>query len=174
MRPILPMVVVLAAFAGGCGKPDAGKPDAGKTSQSAPAAVFSWPGDDLARIDAKFGRTIETASGLRYQPIAHGTGTAKPRAGDLVSAHYRGTLLDDTVFDDSYKRGQPIRFQAGVGRVIKGWDEALLDMRLGEKRRLIIPYWLAYGAAGRPGVIPPKATLVFEVELVEFDEATTQ
>jgi len=110
---------------------------------------------------------IKTSSGLLYVVNSEGSGE-KPKAGSRVVAHYNGTLLDGTLFDSSYKRGEPIAFVVGKGQVIKGWDEALLDMKKGEKRTLIIPYNLAYGEAGYPPVIPPKATLVFEVELVDF------
>jgi peptidylprolyl isomerase len=108
-----------------------------------------------------------TSSGLRYKVLKEGGG-AKPAAGAMVSAHYQGTLLNGTVFDSSYKRGEPIRFPVGQGNVIPGWDEALMDMKKGEKRLLVIPPNLAYGERGAGGVIPPNATLVFDVELVDF------
>jgi len=166
VKTLLLIALLLSAFVAGCSKPaQETVPDA------TTAAAFPWSPEDLARIDTLFGKALETASGLRYQPITPGTGDARPKQGETVTAHYRGTLLDGTVFDESYKRGEPIRFPVGVGRVIKGWDEALVDMTRGEKRRLIIPYWLAYGEAGRPPVIPPKATLVFEVELVGWESA---
>lgn len=110
---------------------------------------------------------VKTPSGLMYVVIKEGVGE-KPKAGAQVTAHYNGTLMDGTLFDSSYKRGEPIAFVVGKGQVIKGWDEALLDMKKGEKRTLIIPYTLAYGEEGYPPVIPAKATLVFEVELVDF------
>jgi FKBP-type peptidyl-prolyl cis-trans isomerase len=93
---------------------------------------------------------------------------AKPARGDIVAVHYRGTFLDGTPLDDSYKTGSPFSFQVGLARVIPGWDEALLDMAKGEKRILVVPYWLGYGEKGIKGHIPPKATLIFEVELVDF------
>ncbi len=118
-------------------------------------------------IKQKWPTAIKTASGLMYVVTKEGTG-GKPKQGQSVTAHYTGTLLDGTKFDSSVDRGEPIEFPVGVGQVIPGWDEALLDMKKDEKRTLIIPYQLAYGEAGRPPVIPPRATLVFDVELVNF------
>ena len=109
----------------------------------------------------------ETASGLRYQILQKGEGK-KATKGAEVSVHYKGQLLDGTVFDSSYKRKQPIDFNVGVGQVIAGWDEGIQLLQVGDKARFIIPSNLAYGAAGAGGVIPPNATLIFDVELVSF------
>jgi FKBP-type peptidyl-prolyl cis-trans isomerase len=108
-----------------------------------------------------------TLSGLRYVVRAPGSGPS-PHPGSWATVNYAGRLLDGTPFDSSYQRGVPFQFQVGVGNVIKGWDEAFLTMKKGEKRTLVIPYWLGYGAAGNPPDIPPKATLIFEVELLDF------
>jgi peptidylprolyl isomerase len=104
-------------------------------------------------------------SGLQSTIDAPGTG-AQPKAGQVVSVHYTGWLTDGTKFDSSRDRGTPIEFPLGAGRVIKGWDEGIAAMRIGEKRTLVIPPQLGYGARGAGGVIPPNATLVFKVELV--------
>jgi FKBP-type peptidyl-prolyl cis-trans isomerase len=106
-------------------------------------------------------------SGLRYVVRAPGSGPT-PHIGDTVVANYAGRLLNGTQFDSSYARGVPFSFQVGAGQVIKGWDEAFLSMKKGEKRTLIIPYWLGYGELGNPPDIPAKATLIFEVELLDI------
>jgi peptidyl-prolyl cis-trans isomerase A (cyclophilin A) len=107
----------------------------------------------------------ETASGLRYQILQKGDGK-KATKGAGVSVHYKGQLLDGTVFDSSYKRKEPIDFNVGVGQVIAGWDEGILLLQVGDKARFVIPSELAYGSAGAGGVIPPDATLIFDVELM--------
>ncbi len=110
----------------------------------------------------------ETPSGLKYIVIEEGEGD-KPAKGKKVKVHYTGKLEDGSVFDSSIKRGVPIEFTLGVGQVIKGWDEGILDMKVGEKRQLIIPPDLGYGPNGHPPVIPPNSTLIFDVELVEIN-----
>ncbi|MCL2185774.1 MAG: peptidylprolyl isomerase [Treponema sp.] len=124
---------------------------------------------NIAKINADYPNTQQTASGIRYIIQKEGTG-GKPARGRTVSVHYTGRLLDGTVFDNSILRGRPIEFQAGQGRVIQGWDEMVLDMRMGEKRLVIIPPELAYGdrGAGDRGaeVIPPNSFLIFEMELI--------
>ena len=92
------------------------------------------------------------------------------KKGDMLAMHYKGTLDDGTEFDSSYERSEPFRFQLGIGQVIKGWDQGLTDMCIGEKRRLTIPPHLGYGDAGAGDRIPPKATLIFEVELLEIED----
>jgi FKBP-type peptidyl-prolyl cis-trans isomerase len=107
----------------------------------------------------------ETASGLRYQILQKGAGKQATK-GAGVSVHYKGQLLDGTVFDSSYKRKEPIDFNVGLGQVIAGWDEGIQLLQVGDKARFVIPSNLAYGAAGAGGVIPPDATLIFDVELM--------
>lgn len=110
---------------------------------------------------------ITTASGLKYVEIKEGTG-ATPKTGQTVVVHYTGTLEDGTKFDSSRDRGQPFQFRIGVGQVIKGWDEGVGTMKVGGQRQLIIPSELGYGARGAGGVIPPNATLIFDVELIKI------
>lgn len=116
-------------------------------------------------IDQRWPDAVRTASGLRYVVEREGAGTP-PQRGQSIRAHYTGRLLDGSVFDSSVERGEPLEFPVGVGMVIAGWDEALLAMKPGEKRTLVIPHELAYGERGFPPVIPARATLVFEVELL--------
>lgn len=112
------------------------------------------------------GNEVTTASGLKYTDIVEGTGVT-PRNGQTISVHYTGTLVDGRKFDSSYDRGTPYVFRLGSGSVIKGWDENFLTMKLGGKRKLVIPPNLGYGARGNPPNIPGNATLLFDVELVD-------
>jgi len=106
-----------------------------------------------------------TESGLQYSDIKKGIGQT-PKAGQIVIVHYTGTLPDGTKFDSSRDRGDPFKFTLGEGQVIKGWDEGLSTMKVGGQRKLIIPPELGYGVQGAGGVIPPNATLHFDVELI--------
>lgn len=126
-------------------------------SNNTPAPVSDVPGD-----------TITTASGLKYIMLHEGTG-AKPSPGKSVSVHYTGYLTDGSKFDSSVDRGQPISFAIGKGQVIQGWDEGIMLLKTGSRARLIIPHELGYGAQGYPPVIPPSATLIFDVELVSAE-----
>lgn len=112
---------------------------------------------------------VTTASGLRYSVLVPGGEGARPKLGDAVTVHYTGWLEDGTIFDSSVDRGQPATFK--LGEVIEGWNEGLALMTPGAKFKLVIPYQLAYGEQGRPPVIPPKATLIFEVELLSITAA---
>ena len=124
--------------------------------------------DAMAALEEAYpGQMQTTESGLRYIIVEAGDGP-KPQPGTPIKAHYTGKFLSGRVFDSSVQRGEPFEFEVGMGRVIKGWDEALLGMRKGEKRILVIPSHLGYGERGYPPVIPPQATLVFDVELVDF------
>lgn len=117
----------------------------------------------LGQLSAGFD---QTESGLRYKIIQKGSG-ASPKKGSMVSVHYKGMFSDGGVFDSSYKRGNPIDFPVGMGHVIAGWDEGIMLLQEGDKARFVIPSHLGYGKAGAGGVIPPNATLVFDVELVK-------
>jgi FKBP-type peptidyl-prolyl cis-trans isomerase FkpA len=114
------------------------------------------------------GKLITTASGLKYEDLQEGTGEAAKK-GNHVEVHYTGWLTDGKKFDSSLDRNRPFAFELGAGRVIKGWDEGVSGMKVGGKRKLTIPSHLAYGAKGAGGVIPPYATLIFEVELLKIN-----
>ncbi|MEA5576080.1 FKBP-type peptidyl-prolyl cis-trans isomerase [Anabaena sp. UHCC 0451] len=113
---------------------------------------------------------VTTSSGLKYIELAKGDQTgATPQKGQTVVVHYVGTLENGKQFDSSRDRGQPFKFKIGIGQVIKGWDEGLSTMKVGDRRQLIIPPELGYGARGAGGVIPPDATLLFDVELLGIE-----
>lgn len=112
-------------------------------------------------------KKITTPTGLEYYTVKKGSGE-KPVKNSKITAHYAGYFITGEKFDSSFDRNQPFEVNIGVGQVIAGWDEALLDMQKGEKRVIILPYYLAYGERGYPGMIPPKSTLIFEVELLDI------
>jgi len=112
-------------------------------------------------------KVITTDSGLQYVDLEVGDGSS-PTKGQTVTVHYTGTLTDGKKFDSSRDREQPFQFKIGVSQVIKGWDEGIALLNKGAKVKLIIPYWLAYGEAGRAPVIPAKATLIFDTEMVNI------
>jgi FKBP-type peptidyl-prolyl cis-trans isomerase len=148
------LVLSLSAILGvasGCGNTN--KPNTtGSPSTSTPMKVTGQP--------------TTTSSGLQYWDIVVGTG-ATAAAGNMVKVHYTGFLTTGEKFDSSRDRGEPFSFPLGAGQVIKGWDEGVAGMKVGGQRQLRIPPQLAYGASGAGGAIPPNATLIFDVELLE-------
>ena len=132
----------------------------------AQASDSTPPAATAAKTTEGTTKVMSTASGLKYEVLTEGSGP-KPQATDSVTVHYKGTLTDGTPFDSSYDRGVPLSFP--LNRVIKGWTEGLQLMSVGSKYRLTIPSELGYGAAGAGGVIPPNATLIFEVELLKIN-----
>jgi FKBP-type peptidyl-prolyl cis-trans isomerase len=138
-----------------------GMGDGGEGQESAAASSPSG----AAAPPASGGNVTTTASGLKYEDLVAGTG-ASPKAGQTCSVHYTGWLTNGSKFDSSRDRGQPFTFPIGQGAVIKGWDEGVMGMKVGGKRKLMVPPALAYGADGFPPVIPPNSELVFEVELL--------
>jgi len=130
-------------------------------------APLAWSDTDLAATASKEKGALATPSGLVYRSLKDGTG-ASPVASDVVKVHYRGTLANGTEFDSSYKRGEPAQFP--LGGVIPCWTEGMQKMKVGGKAKLTCPPSIAYGSRGAGGVIPPNATLQFEVELIEISK----
>lgn len=130
------------------------------------ALLFAIPAIAATEGKKESGKIVTTATGLKYIDIIVGKG-ASPTAGKQVKVHYTGTLENGKKFDSSVDRNEPFSFAIGVGQVIAGWDEGVMTMKVGGKRKLIIPAKLGYGASGAGGVIPPNATLHFDVELLE-------
>ncbi len=129
-----------------------------------------WSDRDLDLIAKNYPGTHDGESGLRYIIRQPGTGEAKPKRGQVVTVNYEGRfLLDEIIFDTSKGREGPFNFRIGEGMVISGWDLGVADMKLGEKRTLIVPHWLGYGDKGIRGRIPSRATLVFDIELLKFE-----
>ena len=127
------------------------------------ASTCSWAQNTTTAASAKEDGAVVSSTGLVYRALKEGTG-ASPKASDTVKVHYRGTLPDGKEFDSSYKRGEPIEFP--LGRVIACWTEGVQRMKVGGKAKLTCPPQIAYGERGAGGVIPPNATLLFEVELL--------
>jgi peptidylprolyl isomerase len=119
----------------------------------------------MNRRGGSAGTEVTTASGLKYTDLVEGTG-ASPQIGQSVTVHYTGTLENGTKFDSSYDRGQPMTFRFGLDPMIKGWDEGVSTMKVGGKRKLIVPPALGYGVRGKPPDIPGNAILVFEIEML--------
>lgn len=126
-------------------------------------------GGEQPAVGAAPAGMVTTPSGLAYQDLVAGSGPT-PTAGKLVRVHYTGWLQNGTKFDSSLDRGQPFEFPIGAGQVIPGWDEGVMTMKVGGKRKLVIPPQLGYGAAGAGSDIPPNATLIFEVLLLDVQQ----
>lgn len=162
MNMRMPAAVLAIALLAGCNQYEAQK------AASATGATPSTPSTPApaAAATPTGGKVHKLPSGLQYEDMVVGSGKmAEP--GMNVSVHYTGWLTDGTKFDSSVDRNQAFQFQLGAGMVIRGWDEGVKGMRIGGKRKLTIPPDMGYGAAGAGGVIPPNATLVFDVELLD-------
>lgn len=164
---IILVTIALVVRSGMLARKDPGRP----INSAMREAMTNEGTPELSGVDAdiirhKYPNAQRSKTGLLHVLRSPGSGPT-PHIGDEVIAHYDGRLLDGTPFDSSYKRGVPFTFRLGTGSVIKAWDEAFLQMKKGEKRTLIVPYWLGYGVDGR-APIPPKATMVFEVELIDM------
>jgi FKBP-type peptidyl-prolyl cis-trans isomerase len=152
----------------GCNKPTetTSETTSNNVPGATPATLRSPPAPAPAAASSQSGEWKTTASGLKYQVMKQGTGTASPKATDTVKVHYHGTLLNGFVFDSSVQRGEPISF--ALNQVIPGWTEGLQLMKVGDKFKFEIPANLAYGPTPPTPTIPPNSTLVFEVELLDI------
>ena len=159
-------LLLVASFFGAGNKPEA---IAEQLSSNQPPAtlIATNPNLESENTPMTSENTITTDSGLQYVELEAGTG-ATPQRGQTVVVHYTGTLENGKKFDSSRDRGTPFSFKIGVGQVIQGWDEGVGSMRVGGRRKLIIPPELGYGSRGAGGVIPPNATLIFDVELLRI------
>lgn len=153
---------LVALSVAGCAHTNSIPKSGGGAPSPAPAPQ---PVGSIPPVPAGAQTPVTTATGLVYQDFVVGTG-AMPTPGRTVTVHYTGWLTNGTKFDSSRDRGVPYQFAIGQGRVVAGWDEGIMSMKAGGQRRLTVPASLGYGAAGRGGVIPPNATMIFDVELL--------
>jgi len=162
------LTIALVVRSGMLARKDPGRPINSAMREAMAESKPQMSEADIAFIRQNYANARQRPSGLLFVERNPGTGDATPTTGQEVIVHYDGRLLDGTRFDSSYAKGYPYTFRLGTGMVIQGWDEAFLTMKKGEKRTLIVPYWLGYGVQGNPPNIPPRATLVFDVELLDF------
>jgi FKBP-type peptidyl-prolyl cis-trans isomerase FkpA len=168
MKRSLGVAVLAVLLLAGCNQSSTTTSTTSTAGTSTPPAAHESTGTHMSEGQPAAGAAsmVTTASGLQYQDIVLGDG-ATAQSGNTVTVHYTGWLTDSTKFDSSRDSGRPFSFVLGQGQVIRGWDEGVAGMKVHGRRKLVIPPHLGYGAQGAGGVIPPNATLVFDVELLD-------
>jgi len=166
MKRCLGMAVLAVLVLAGCNQSSTTTSTTTTAGTSTPPAAHESTGTHMNEGQAGAASMVTTASGLQYQDIVLGDGPVA-QSGNTVTVHYTGWLTDSTKFDSSRDSGRPFSFTLGQGQVIRGWDEGVAGMKVHGRRKLVIPPHLGYGAQGAGGVIPPNATLVFDVELLQ-------
>jgi FKBP-type peptidyl-prolyl cis-trans isomerase len=161
----LTLAALLAMSALACNQTESTTSSSGTTTSTSAKTETTTPAPATSTTPAPVGQEVTMPNGLKYTDVKVGDGDIA-ESGMMASVHYTGWLTDGTKFDSSLDRGQPFSFKIGAGQVIRGWDEGVKGMRIGGKRHLIIPPDMGYGANGAGGVIPPNATLVFDVDLL--------
>lgn len=161
MKPLLPLLFACLALCACNQDKPAAEAELGATP-------YSMSDRDKKLVAEKFPGAVASPTGVISIIRKPGEGTATPRHGAVVTMNYELRLLDGTLVESTAKQGSPFVVNIGVGRVIKGWDEAIMQMHKGERRTIVLPHYLAYGVTGNPPQIPPYATLVFELELLDF------
>lgn len=167
------LLIALGVRTGWFAREDPGEP-MNATARAARAAREDpqWSAADIRLIEERYASARVMTSGLRFIVRTPGEGSM-PQPGGTVTVHYDGRLLSGAPFDSTYDRGTPMDLRVGTGDVLPGMDEALLTMRPGEKRTVIVPWWLGYGERGRPPLVPQRATLVYELELLAIAPAAS-
>jgi FKBP-type peptidyl-prolyl cis-trans isomerase len=165
------LAIALGVRSGWFMRENPGEPINAAMRQALQGKAYQWTEAEQAVLARDFAGALETRGGARYLLLTPGVGAATPARGTLVRVHYTGWFLDGKQFDSSADQPGPLNFYVGVNKVIPGWDEQVLAMKKGEKRRIILPYWLAYGEKGIRTKIPGRSALIFEIELLDFVEA---
>jgi FKBP-type peptidyl-prolyl cis-trans isomerase len=163
------LTIAIVVRSGKLMRENPGEPINAAMRQALAGKAFQWPEADAALLAARFAGARETPNGARYLVVQPGTGETSPAKGQLVTVHYTARfLVNDEKIDASSDHGGPYNFVVGQPNILPGWADVLHRMRKGEQRLIALPYWLAYGEKGQRGKIPGKASIVLEVELLDF------
>lgn len=163
------LTIAIAVRSGIFMRENPGEPINAAMRQALAGVAYQWPESDRPRLAREFAGAVETPNGARYLVTRPGSGDATPQKGQTVSVSYTARFFaNDEKIDASDDHGGPYNFVLGQPNILPGWSDALLNMRKGERRTLALPYWLAYGEKGQRGKIPAKASILLELELIDF------